>query len=253
MTAPTLWIQAAGRTAVGFGLAGDSQTTRSGGSGGGGWQIIDRPRRKATTEWVDYGVLQVTASLILDGYGPGGPQPVDAAVAEVESWEFPVPGSTPPLPPILTVTGPVPHNELSYVLQQLVWKEAIRDQTSRARYQQNLDIVLWEYAPPTITAQAASPAAAAAATPAAAARATPPAGATNSAGARSYTVKLFDTLQTIAAALYGSYTYWTLLANANNIRDPNSVPAGRTLTVPAKTSTPPALNLPSTPAFLTGS
>ena len=235
MTAPDLQIQAVSPPgpSVGFGLAGDSQLTRSG-SGAGGWQIVDRPRRGATTEWVDYGPYTLTVSLILDGYGaPGGPVSVDAAVAMVETWELPPAGTTPPQPPVLKVTGPVPHNDLQWVVQTLTWKEAIRDPASQVRWQQNLDLVLLEYRPPQITTQAAVPSTA---TPAAAARA-------NAASAGStYTVKSGDTLQTIANAIYGSYGYWTLLANANALRSPTAVTVGQVLTVPAKTLVPPPLS-----------
>jgi hypothetical protein len=243
MTAPNLWIQAAGGPLIGFGLSGDAQITRSGGSGAGGWQIIDRPRRAATTEWIDYGPFELTMSLILDGYGSalGAPQSIEAAVAAVESWETPVPGSAPPLPPVLTVTGPVPHNELSWVVQKLVWKEAIRDPVTRVRYQQNFDVVLWQYLPPAITTSAPTY------TPVSAFQAGTPntAGVVPSVTGSTYTVKAGDTLQSIAAAIYRSYGYWTLLANANAIRDPNRLTVGQVLTVPAQTAKPPQLSLPS--------
>lgn len=235
MTAPNLWIQptAPAGTQVGFGLSDDSSMTRSGGTGAGGWQLIDRPRNAATTEWVDWGPFQLTISLIIDGYGNGigAPTSIEGPIALVESWETPVASSSPPLPPILAVSGPVPHNELQWVLQNLNWKEAIRDPVTGVRYQQNLDVVLWQYLPPSITVQNSTPAKAAQAA----------ASTTTGAPQRTYTVKAGDTLMTIAASLYGTWQYWTLLANANSIRDPNTILVGQTLQVPPKTTNPPAL------------
>lgn len=235
MTAPSLWISRIGGPTVGFGLAGDSQGTRSSATGAGGWQVVDRPRRGVTTEWVDYGQYQLTMSLILDGFTgrSTGQRSCEPAIAEVESWELPVPGAQPPEPPKLKVRGPVPHNEMTWVVYTLTWKEAIRDPTTGVRWQQNLDLVLWQYLPPSVLLQAASPALAALASAATSAGA--------AAGTQSYTVKAGDTLLTIATSFYGSYNYWTLLANANNIRDPDSLTAGQVLTVPTKTASPPQL------------
>lgn len=50
--------------------------------------------------------------------------------------------------------------------------------------------------------------------------------------AATYTVKAGDTLQSIAAEVYGDAAHWLDLANANNIFGPAVLSVGRVLTLP---------------------
>lgn len=219
MTAPNLWIVSAvpAGPQIGFGvLEPQPQLTRSSGTGAGGWQIVDRPWRNATTEWVDTGQFALTMSLIMDTFP--NPTSLESQIGVVESWELPAPGSAPPLPPILSVSGPVPHTELPWVVYSINWKDAIRDSATGVRYQQALDVVLWQYLPPTTTTVTTSPASSAS--------------GSNSGGSFQYTVKAGDTLPSIATAVYGNWQMWTQIAQLNSLRDPSSLTVGQVLQMP---------------------
>lgn len=212
---------------VGFGLVDDSKFARNGAAG---WKVTDRPRQAASTEWTDFGPWQLTMSLILDGFTKSGPVPVEAQCLTIEGWEVPVPGSSPPLPPILQVAGPVPHNEVKWCLQTLTWAAAIRDPLSGARWQQMLDVVLWQYLPPVVTAQSQSPALAAA----------PPGGATST-----YEVKAGDTLEGIASSLLGNWQQYSQILKLNpSVTDPNNPPAGTQLVIPAPSGSATPVSTP---------
>lgn len=197
-----------------FGMRGDSSYTR-GGSGTGGWQIVDRPRRKTTGEWLDWNQFQLTLPLIIEGNG----QSIEAVIAEVESWELPPGGGI--QPPVLGIGGPVPHTDLQWVVFSLTWNEAIRDVTTGQRTQQLLDLVLLEYSP--ATALVLSPAEAAAQSSSAT---TGSGGSQPVASGGTYVVKQGDNLSTIAATQLGDWQRWTQIAALNGIRDPNFVAAG---------------------------
>jgi LysM repeat protein len=212
------------RQTVRLGLNEQTQYTRSSSStGAGGWQIVDRPRNKVATEWTDFGQWQLTMNLILGGREFGlNPGSVEAPIRLMESWEAPAKGSTPPQPPTLRITGPVPHTEVDWIIYTQTWGDCIRDVNSGARTYQELQLVLWEYLPPTITLTRKSPAKDATAQIVGAATAT----------TRRYTVKGGDTLTSIAAAQYSDWQQWTAIASANGLRSPTSVAAGQIITLP---------------------
>jgi hypothetical protein len=152
-------------TPVTVGLVGNAEYSRHGGtsasasSGGGGWQNVDRYGQKAGTEWLDTYPMVMTISCILDGGMPA--QSVEPQITILEGYELPVPGSAPPLPPLITVTGPVAHNELTWVCSRLTMtggeEGAMRDPTLE-RTQQTFSIELTEYVPTTVTIAGLSPA-----------------------------------------------------------------------------------------------
>ena len=94
-----------------------SGTSASASAGTGGWQVTDSTRQKAKTEWLDYYPFAMTMKLRVDGDRGNTTDAgwVEGACALFESFEIPVPGSNPPLPPILSLWGPVPHTELFWV------------------------------------------------------------------------------------------------------------------------------------------
>ena len=231
---------------VSAGLVDDATLSRSGSgsyagsaASSGGWQVVDRPRRKATTEWLDYSPFALSFQFILDGGEGLTPNLVEDAIAEMESWELPAPGGIEP--PKIAILGPVPHNDLFWVVTSIRWKEAYRDPATGGRFQQMGEISFLEYSPSSVTLQAnASPAAAAqqrqtaaapASTPSVAAAA--PAQKPPAASGRTYTVRAGDTLSGIAAAQLGNAGLWTQIASLNNIRDPRTLQAGQVLKLPA--------------------
>lgn len=201
-------------------LIGSAKLSRAGGtsasasSGEGGWQIIDRSRQKAATEWLDYYPFVMTCTCLLDG-GPGlNPASVEGWITTLESFEKPVTGTFPPLPPVLTVSGPVPHTDLFWVCSRLDFAGGETGQIRNAagtRTQQSFTVELTEYSPSTaITNSTSSPAQQALTAGTAS-------GQTTVAAVKSYTVVAGDTLQSIAAVQLGNVTLWVQIALLNNL------------------------------------
>lgn len=214
-----------------FQLLGDATYTRSGTAGG--WQVVDRPRRQATTEFLDYGPYVLTLPLLLDGTSPFNPygdgwQSVEQAIATVEAWQIPV-GVEPPK--VVVGSPAVAHTDLTWIVQDIAWDTAIRDPDTGERVQQKLTMTLWEYAPPNIqTSTVSTPGPAAAAQARQTANASP---TTPVASGRTYTVKAGDTLGAIAVRFYGAYSKYLEIATLNGIRDPNFITVGQVLRLPA--------------------
>lgn len=237
-------------------LLGSAKQSRQGGtsasaaSGQGGWQVVDRVFQKAATEWLDYYPMVLTLSCLVDGGNGLHPASVEPQITLLESFELPVPGSTPPRPPVLTIDGPIQHTDAQWVCSRLELaggeNGAIRDSRTGERTQQYFTVELTEYSPSTASlrglspAQAAAKAGVSAVSPAAGAgsgaAALPPSGASG----RTYTVRAGDTLSTIAARMLGNASAWTQIASLNGIRDPNVIQPGQVLRLPAaSTGTPP--------------
>lgn len=213
----------AGRPVV-FALAGGASADR-GGAGAGGWQVTDRPRRRASTEWVDAAPLTMALPLILTDPA-GGVVNVEPAIARVEAWEVAAPGGI--QPPVLSLRGPVPHTDLRWVVKALTWNpDGAYRAPSGHRYYQELTLTLLEYVPSQVAFRPTSPAKAAAARQAhASTTGTGPSG-------RTYTVRSGDTLSGIAARQLGDYRRWPQIASLNHVRDPNLIRVGQRLVLPA--------------------
>ena len=202
-------------------LIGSAKLSRAGGtsasasSGGGGWQVIDRSRKKAATEWLDYYPYVMTCTCLLDGGVGLEPASVEGYITTLESFEVPVPGSSPPLPPILTVKGPVPHTDLFWVctrLEQTGGETGQIRNLAGQRTQQKFSIELTEYSPSsalstsTLSATQQGQLAVGSA-----------AGQTTVASTTSYVIKTGDTLQSIAVAQLGNVTLWVQIAVLNGL------------------------------------
>lgn len=216
-------------TAVLVGNAGHSRqggTSASASSGGGGWQVTDRTRTKAATEWLDYYPLVMKLSLRIDG-GIG----TDDEVAEIESvcsilesFEMPIPGSVPPLPPLVTIDGPVPHTDLFWVCSGLDFPagddSAMRN-SAGLRTMQMATVELTEFSPSTAIAEDLTPAQAAALAsvmPTQTIPGGPASGQTTlTASGQTYTVVAGDTLQSVAAKVLGSTADWPSIALLNGL------------------------------------
>jgi len=209
--------------AVRFYLCGDAELTRTGAAG---WQINDRPRAGATTEWVDHGPFNLSIPLMLDGISEqpfDSPVSVEPDIARVKSWETRASGAM--QPPVVKVTGPVDHGNHKWVVSSVDWMAALRHPTNGHRWQQELTLVLLQYVPPTVTLAKTSPAKAAQERQAS--------GGSSTGSVRRYTVKSGDTLPSIAAKLLGSASDWPKIAQLNGIRDSRSLKAGQVLKIPA--------------------
>lgn len=204
-------------------LIGSASMSRAGGtsasasSGSGGWQVIDRSRKKATTEWLDFYPWVQTCTCLLDIDIVGG-QDVEGWITTLESFEEPVAGSQPPLPPILTISGPVAHTDLFWVCSRLDFAGGETGQirnASGARTQQGFTIELTEYSPSTaISSQTLSPAQAAATNVSSLGLGSAGQSSVAPSG-KTYTCKGGETLQEIAAFILGNLALWPEIAILN--------------------------------------
>lgn len=207
-----------------FALMGDSTYEPAGSGSSGGWQIVDRPRLVASLQWYDRSPWQLTGDALLDSYTIYGNNftSIEPECQILESWSDKVPGTQ--IPPILSISGPVPGQQREWVLYKASFGKAIRDNNSGVRYQQDVNLTFYEYNAPLVTISGLP-------TPAQSAQA-----ALNAAEASQsytlYTVNAGDNLVSIAANLLGNWQDWLLLSQLNNIRDPNSLHVGQIIKIP---------------------
>lgn len=207
-----------------LGLFEDATYEQAGGGGSGGWQVVDRPRNVAALQWYDRSPWQLSGNAAIDSYTMFGNSTtsIESACLLLESWTEKVAGTQ--LPPILSISGPVPGIQRKWVLYKASFGKAIRDPQAGYRVYQETALTLYEYnAPITTISGLPSPAQSAQANQAA---------ATAAESYSLYTVSAGDTLVSIAASQMGNWTFWTQLSTLNNVRDPNSILAGQVIKIP---------------------
>jgi hypothetical protein len=211
-------------------LSRSGGTSASASSGQGGWQITDRTRRKASTEWLDYYPFVQTMTAMVDGGTGLNPSDVEAQCTFLESLEAPVPGQNPALPPIVTIAGPVHHTDFFWVVTRLSFDGGDAGQIRNAaglRTQQHFTIEFTEYSP---TAAIVQPLTLAQALPILA-------GNTSGQGiiipsGKTYTVVAGDTLQSIAARVLSNVNDWIELALLNGLSNSALLTPGKILQLP---------------------
>lgn len=199
-----------------FNLLGDS-TYGQATSGSGGWQIVDRPKQVAATQWYDRSPWELDLPLMLDSttiYGAPGTS-VETQCQLLETWMDAVQGTL--IPPVLKVSGPVAGTNREWCLYNVSFAEAIRDPTWGFRTQQTIQATLYEYQPPLVNGNTGTPVQQA------------QLAAAQLAAYYQYTVVTGDTLGSIAARFYGNYNIWPFIANQNGIRDPNAIVPGEVI------------------------
>ena len=252
-----------------LGVAGDPTFNQA--TGSGGWQIVERPKQAAATQWYDRAPFQISIPCMLDPTTTHSPYYPDDDVRELNSWL-----SAPSLsanviePPTIKISGPVIGTELDWVVYSISFDVALRagmsgwsethqvndlqghrddlrsdmyaythrEQVFGLTYapgaimQQSLTIVLYEYNPPFASSVKSS-------SPAQTARRN-----LKTSSTRSYTVKSNDTLAIIAASQMGkaSTVNEQAIIDANagdktlNLRSPNQILTtlvGKTIKIPA--------------------
>lgn len=123
-------------------------------SGSGGWQIVDRPKSSAATQWFDRAPWTLEFECYLDHSitSPSTPaegigDSVEGECSLIESWMNPV--ATTYQPPVFTLTGPLPGvNSRNWVIYSVAFTDAIRDPITGERVQQRLKFSFYEYLPP---------------------------------------------------------------------------------------------------------
>lgn len=206
---------AGGGVTVTLPLAGDTARTQ----GYARWRVENRPRREPLTVYEGQDGLTLTIPCLLDRAPNGSVEP---EITRLERLATPKKAGEEP--PIVTVTGPVPHTQDRWVIQDIQWGDHMINKQGR-RSRQAVTVVLLRYVrPDQIKGRILKP----------------------KAAARTYRVRKGDTLTKIAVAVYKNATLWRQIANANKIKNRNAALAvGRVLKIPAvsnkqKTATKPA-------------
>jgi nucleoid-associated protein YgaU len=190
-----------------------------------GWRVIDRPRDVGLVEWSGRNPMAIEIPFILDYWDeevrddPG--ERCEEQVTRLERL-CGLGGHT--QPPICKVDGRgmIPHDytitpELNWVVEQVQWDRdmELRSTGSGRRVRCGGSITIRQFLDPMpflrrITSRS---------------RAVKPS---------KYTVKTNDTLSKIAAkeSIYGDANKWKLIADANGIRDPRNLKAGKVLKIP---------------------
>ncbi len=126
-----------------FHLYGDDEVS----GGVGGWEVIERPRRKASVEWVGVRApWTISLPLLTDGLDvlPGDNRSVEPKIDALISLAQIAPGRD--QPPVLTLSGPirVRRPNMRWVIESFQWGPQVR-RSDAARVQQEVTVTLLEY------------------------------------------------------------------------------------------------------------
>jgi hypothetical protein len=194
-------------------------------SGGGGWSVVSREKQVGMTEWTGYDPYTMDIPIVFDGFVD------DTSVeANINSlyWLMRTPVGSRHEPAVLTISGPVPHTNLRWVINNIAPSttaddEIRNDQGQRVRF--TAVVTLIEHVPGNVLVSHKK-------SPAKHHKASKGRKGTTSS-TRTYIVRRGDTLGSIAARLLHSSSKWHDIAKANGIRDPNSIKVGQKLKIPA--------------------
>lgn len=178
----------------------------------GGWQEVTRPRRKSLTEYIGPAVDKLNLPIKCDGF------PHTSVQADVD-WLGDLGRRDGEQSPVFRVTGPVWLSGNLFVCDSVDWGDFARSGTTGDLVRQSLTLHCWRY-------EAAN-----------SVISTSPAKKhsgkhSGSSHPKTYTVRKGDTLQKIAAKVYGKASDWHRIADANNLRDPNHLKVGQVLKLP---------------------
>jgi len=224
-------------TSISLGLKTDAIYTPA--SGGGGWQVVERPKRVAAIQWFDRALWQLTVEGIINTavtdqiVGFAGEDAINISIenecTRLESWANAIPNTLEP--PHFALSGPVPGIHHTWIIFSMEFGAAIRHPQEGYRYQQEVKIVFYEYAPPYGNQTSST--------------ATSPTEAyyynrevgSGSSSFQLYTITQGDTLQGIASKFnLGSVSpaspAVTSLLQINGIRDPRTLVPGQTIILP---------------------
>jgi hypothetical protein len=108
--------------------------------GYGGWDIIDRPRRIAITQWNGRQPLQMDVALLIDGFAANDNVETECRVLEKMAFSGDGPGEA---PPVITIDGDfVPHTSLEWVISNISWGAMLRRRADGKRVRQEAVVSL---------------------------------------------------------------------------------------------------------------
>jgi nucleoid-associated protein YgaU len=197
-------------------------------SGYGGWDLISRPRRTSLTQWTGAEPFRMTLPILLDRFADGEGS-VEAEIRNLELMASVPRGLQEP--PRIFLAGPVPHTDLTWVLEDLTWGATLVN-SAGDRTRQHVTLALLQYVKPDrITVKSS------AVRKRERARGKPKPGNSPDRGSGDvliYTCVTGDTLSKIAARELGSAGRWHEIAKLNGLRDPNNLHLGQKLRMPAR-------------------
>jgi hypothetical protein len=200
------------RTAKSFPL-GSVVPARS--DGLGGWQEVTRERRESITDYTGPAVDKLDLTVRCDGLAAN--RSVEADVA----WLVELGEKSGIQSPTFTASGPFWLSGTLFVLASMDWGTYYRRASDGHLVQQELTLHLWKYVAGDVVVTS----------PAKKHKAAN--GQSGTSHPKTYTVKSGDTLQSIAAKIYGTSKKWSDIASANNLRDPNRLKPGQVLKLPS--------------------
>ena len=160
--------------------------------GYGGWETIERPKRRPLNSWKAIPARTLELDLLLDGYADGQSKERDIAALERVAT-----GSANTPPPPVQIAGPgIPGSSLTWLIDDLTWGAALIDESGQ-RTRATLQLKLVERIDDQLLAI------------------TNPAKNLKPATGKRYRVKRGDTLTKIAARQLGSAKRWREIAKLN--------------------------------------
>lgn len=210
--------------------------------GYGGWNLINRPRRKALTEWDGINPLRVLVPVILGvkpgrgGVADGRALNISCAPDRLALERMAMPPAVGAEPPQISVSGPVPHATSGpWVIESFDWDQAPIYNAAGVLVRHAVTVHLLEYVRDdrlALDLNAAAHARRSSTTKSASAARTAGGSSNQATRQKVYVVRAGDTLSSIAARVLGNYKRWTEIASLNSIRDPKSIAIGQKLRLP---------------------
>jgi nucleoid-associated protein YgaU len=189
-------------------LRGDGSPKMTG--GGGGWNVVSRPRRVGVTQWAGHDPYRMDVPVLFDGWQDRAS--VEDSIARLNAMQM---GSDYDPPPTVTIDGAVPIKGATWVIENIDWgDEVFWQESSQGRFfrlrqdavvhllqyqaEVNVKIAVVKFLPNTY-----------------------------------YVLHKGETPKQIAKAVYGNANRWKDIQKANpKIRDPNKLPVKTTLRIP---------------------
>lgn len=187
-----------------------------------GWQVISRPRNIGIVEWQGRNPMAIEIPFLIDYWQSGLDRPGVHCEAQVATLEKLCGVGSSSQPPICTVDGDgvIPHDHTlwkggRWVIEQVTWDRGVelRNSTSGRRLRCGGTIQIRQFVAAQDVIRKVKPKQ----------RASVP---------KTYIVKKGDTLSKIAKWFYKDANRWTLIADANHLRDRRSLRVGQRLKIP---------------------
>lgn len=197
--------------------------------GYGGWQDVTRPRRRALSRFVSLPTFKMVIGVVLDGYRRQNSIEDGCVVLERMS----LPPNPWAEPPVLKISGHIPHKDLDWVITQIAWGAAIR-RADGPRTRQQATLTFMQYVDEDRVAfKRAAEISRDNDSKERKSKKNESSSKKNTSSQRhSYQVKEGDTLQSIASAQLGDYRLASKLADFNKIRSSANLKIGKRILIP---------------------